>query len=130
MHLSRPIRKVTETIKQVADGNFDIEVPFAGRADEIGEMAAAVDVFKQNGNAVRRMNAEETAMRAKSDDLQSSMSLVVAAAASGDFSRRIDKDYGDVNLNRFAGNINELLVSVDTVSARSVASSQALRMAI
>jgi len=114
VHLSRPIRKVTATIKQVAEGNFDIEVPFAGRADEIGEMAAAVDIFKQNGNAVRRMNAEETAMRAKSDDLQSSMSLVVAAAASGDFSRRIDKDYGDVNLNRFAGNINELLVSVDT----------------
>ncbi|MBB5575120.1 MULTISPECIES: HAMP domain-containing methyl-accepting chemotaxis protein [Rhizobium] len=114
MHLSRPIRKVTETIKQVADGNFDIEVPFAGRADEIGDMAAAVDVFKQNGNAVRRMNAEETAMRAKSDDLQSSMSLVVSAAAAGDFSRRIEKDYGDVNLNRFAGNINELLTSVDT----------------
>ncbi|MDE1995862.1 MAG: methyl-accepting chemotaxis protein, partial [Rhizobiaceae bacterium] len=112
--LSRPIRKVTETIKQVADGNFDIEVPFAGRQDEIGEMAAAVDIFKQNGNAVRRMNAEETAMRAKSDDLQSSMSLVVTAAAAGDFSQRITKDYGDVNLNRFAGNINELLASVDT----------------
>ncbi len=114
VHLSRPIRKVTETIKQVADGNFDVEVPFAGRADEIGEMAAAVDIFKQNGKAVRRMNAEETAMRAKSDDLQSSMSRVVAAAAAGDFSCRIDKDYEDVNLNRFAGNINELLAGVDT----------------
>ncbi|HEY0120436.1 MAG TPA: methyl-accepting chemotaxis protein, partial [Rhizobium sp.] len=114
VHLSRPIRKVTEAIKQVAGGHFDIEVPFAGRQDEIGEMAAAVDVFKQNGNAMRRMNAEETAMRAKSDDLQSSMSRVVAAAAAGDFSRRIDKDYEDVNLNRFAGNINELLASVDT----------------
>ena len=114
VHLSRPIRKVTEAIKKVAEGHFDIEVPFAGRRDEIGEMAAAVDVFKENGNAVRRMNAEETAMRAKSDELQSSMSLAVSAAAAGDFSRRIDKDYGDVNLNRFARNVNELLVSVDT----------------
>ncbi|WP_083196998.1 methyl-accepting chemotaxis protein [Rhizobium sp. AC27/96] len=113
VHLSRPIRKVTDAIKQVADGQFDIEVPFAGRADEIGEMAAAVDVFKENGNAVRRMNAEETAMRARSDELQSSMSLAVSAAAAGDFSRRIDRDYGDANLNRFAGNVNELLVSVD-----------------
>ncbi len=52
-------------------------------------------------------------MRAKSDDLQSSMSVVVAAAAAGDFSRRIDKDYGDDNLNQFAGNINHLLSSVD-----------------
>jgi methyl-accepting chemotaxis protein len=112
-HLSRPIKKVTEAIKNVADGNFDAEVPFAGRQDEIGEMAAAVSVFKENGLQVRRMNAQETAMRAKSDDLQSSMSVVVAAAASGDFSRRIEKDYGDENLNRFAGNINQLLSGVD-----------------
>ncbi|TIX92135.1 methyl-accepting chemotaxis protein [Rhizobium sp. P44RR-XXIV] len=113
VHLSRPIRKVTDAIKQVADGKFDIDVPFAGRPDEIGEMAAAVDVFKENGKAVRRMNAEETAMRARSDELQSSMSLAVSAAAAGDFSRRIDRDYGDANLNRFASNVNELLVSVD-----------------
>ncbi|MBB3612296.1 methyl-accepting chemotaxis protein [Rhizobium sp. BK602] len=113
-HLSRPIRKLTEAIKQVADGQFDADVPFAGRADEIGEMAVAVDVFKQNGQAVRRMNAEETAMRARSDDLQADMSHVVAAAAAGDFGQRINKDYDDANLNRFAGNINELLASVDT----------------
>ncbi len=112
-HLSRPIKKVTEAIKNVADGNFDADVPFAGRQDEIGEMAAAVSVFKENGLQVRRMNAQEAAMRAKSDDLQSSMSVVVAAAASGDFSRRIEKDYGDENLNRFAGNINQLLSGVD-----------------
>ncbi|MFT4183529.1 MAG: methyl-accepting chemotaxis protein [Rhizobium sp.] len=113
-HLSRPIRKVTEAIKQVADGQFDAEVPFAGRTDEIGEMAAAVDVFKQNGQAVRRMNAEETAMRARSDELQTDMSHVVAAAAAGNFGQRINRDYDDANLNRFAGNINELLASVDT----------------
>ena len=113
VQLSRPINKVTEAIKAVADGNFDADVPFVGRADEIGDMAAAVEVFKQNGLAMRRMNAQETAMRAKSDDLQSSMSLVVAAAAAGDFSRRIEKDYEDESLNRFAGNINQLLDGVD-----------------
>jgi methyl-accepting chemotaxis protein len=113
IQLSRPIKKVTDAIKEVADGNFDADVPFAGRQDEIGEMAAAVAIFKENGLAVRRMNAQEAAMRAKSDDLQSSMSVVVAAAAAGDFTRRIDKDYGDANLNQFAGNINHLLSSVD-----------------
>ena len=113
IQLSRPIKKVTDAIKQVADGNFDAEVPFAGHQDEIGEMAAAVAVFKENGLAVRRMNAQEAAMRAKSDDLQSSMSVVVASAAGGDFSRRIENDYGDENLNQFASNINNLLSSVD-----------------
>jgi methyl-accepting chemotaxis protein len=71
-------------------------------------------VFKENGLSVQRLNAQESAMRAKSDDLQTSMAAVVAAAAEGDFSRRIDKDYQDANLNRFAANINELLGSVET----------------
>ncbi|MBB4238802.1 methyl-accepting chemotaxis protein [Rhizobium esperanzae] len=112
-HLSRPIKRVTRAINEVANGNFEAEVPFAGRQDEIGEMAAAVAVFKENGLAVKRLNAQEAAMRAKSDDLQSSMSVVVAAAAAGNFSHRIDKDYQDDNLNQFAGNINTLLSSVD-----------------
>ncbi len=112
--LSRPIKKVTSAMKQVAAGDFETEVPFAGRSDEIGDMAAAVEVFKQNGLAVNRLNAQETAMRAKSDDLQSSMSVVVAAAAAGDFSKRIDKEYHDENLDHFARTINDLLLTVDT----------------
>ncbi|KPF47296.1 methyl-accepting chemotaxis protein [Rhizobium sp. AAP43] len=113
-HLSVPIRRVTESMNAIAAGNYDAEIPYHGRADEIGEMAAAVAVFKENGLSVQRLNAQETAMRAKSDDLQSSMASVVSAAAAGDFSRRIDKDYEDANLNRFAATINELLISVET----------------
>ncbi|RYE51573.1 MAG: chemotaxis protein, partial [Rhizobiaceae bacterium] len=35
VHLSNPILRITRTIREVADGRFDIEVPFAGRKDEI-----------------------------------------------------------------------------------------------
>ncbi|WP_313614728.1 methyl-accepting chemotaxis protein [Rhizobium sp.] len=111
--LSAPIRKVSEVMNAVADGNLDADVPYLGQNDEIGEMAAAVEVFKKNGREVRRMNAQEAAMRAKSDDLQAGMAVVVDAAAGGDFSRRISKDYGDENLNRFAATINALLTGVD-----------------
>ncbi len=111
--LSRPIRNVTSAMKKISDGDYGVDIPYAGRADEIGEMAAAVEIFKQNGLAVQRLNAQEAAMRAKSDDLQSSMSVVVAAAADGDFGRRIEKRYDDPNLDRFAANINALLTAVD-----------------
>ncbi|POO56775.1 methyl-accepting chemotaxis protein [Agrobacterium rosae] len=112
--LSGPILKVSEAMNSVAEGNLETNVPCLDRKDEIGEMAAAVEVFKRNGLEVRRMNAQETAMRAKSDDLQAGMADVVSAAAAGDFSHRITKDYGDENLNRFGQNINALLVSVDS----------------
>ena len=113
-HLSVPIRRLTGTITEVANGNFNVEIPARKPADEIGEMMSALEIFKENGLAVQRMNEQEAALRARTDDLQASMSSVVSAAAAGDFSRRIDKDYHDEHLNRFAHGINDLLVSVDS----------------
>ena len=112
--LSRPILQLTGAMKQLAGGDLDADVPFAGRKDEIGEMAAAVEVFKRNGLAVRELNAQETALRQKSADLQSSIGVVVTAAVAGDFTQRISKDYGNADLNRFAASVNELVGSVDS----------------
>ncbi|UVC06906.1 HAMP domain-containing protein [Rhizobium sp. TH2] len=112
-HLSGPILRITATIREVAEGKFDIEVPFIGRKDEIGQMAEAVGVFKENGLAVQQLNAKEAEARARNDDLQTRMAVVVGSAAGGDFSRRIDRDFGDENLNRFADDVDQLLGSVD-----------------
>jgi len=112
-HLSRPILRIADTIRSVAEGRFDIEVPFMGRKDEIGQMAEAVGVFKENGLAVQQLNEKEAAGRARADDLQARMGVVVGAAAGGDFSKRIARDFGDANLNRFANDVDQLLASVD-----------------
>jgi methyl-accepting chemotaxis protein len=123
--LSKPIRQLTETMKALADGSLDIDIPFAGREDEIGEMAAAVEVFKQNGIKVRELNAQEAALQAKSADLQSSIAGGVASAVKGNFEVRITKDYHDDDLNRFAASVNELVASVDSgiVEVRRVVAS-------
>lgn len=124
--LSQPILNVSKVMKSVAEGNLDAVVPYVNRRDEIGEMALAVETFKQNGLEVRRMNAQELAMRNKSDDLQLNMAQVVDAAAEGDFTKRIEKDYEDQNLNRFAANINALLTNVETGVSESNRIVQAL----
>jgi methyl-accepting chemotaxis protein len=111
--LSRPIQNVTNTMNQLAGGNLDAEVPYAGRKDEIGEMAAAVSVFRQNAITMRDLNAHEQVLREKSADLQTSIATVVHAAAAGDFTCRIEKDYGNEDLNRFAQSVNELVAGVD-----------------
>ena len=45
--LSKPITSITDTISRVAAGNHDVETPGLHRRDEIGKMAAAVEVFKR-----------------------------------------------------------------------------------
>lgn len=117
--LSTPILGLTDAMRRLASGDYSTEIPSIGRQDEIGDMAAAVEVFKSNGVEVNRMNAQENANRAKSDALQNRMASVLAAAASGDFSSRINKEFGDPALDRFARNVDELLEAVDTGLART-----------
>jgi methyl-accepting chemotaxis protein len=46
--ISRPLICITGAMRQVAGGNLSAPVPFADRADEIGAMAGALQVFKDN----------------------------------------------------------------------------------
>jgi methyl-accepting chemotaxis protein len=50
--ITRPISAITAAMERLADGDATVEIPGAARLDEIGQMAAAVEVFK--GNAVER----------------------------------------------------------------------------
>ena len=63
--ISRPIRAITDTMSRVAGGRLDLEVEASGRNDEIGEMARAVEVFRQNAieNATLRDDQEATRRR-------------------------------------------------------------------
>jgi methyl-accepting chemotaxis protein len=45
--IARPLSQITATIKQVADGAANVTVPHAGRGDEIGALARAIEIFKQ-----------------------------------------------------------------------------------
>jgi signal transduction histidine kinase/ActR/RegA family two-component response regulator len=45
--ISRPLTDMTKAMTRLAEGDYDIAVPAMGRRDEVGEMADAVEVFRQ-----------------------------------------------------------------------------------
>ena len=59
LRVVRPISQITQAMNGLAGGDTASEVPFGGRKDEIGEMAAAVAVFRSN--AIERANLERQA---------------------------------------------------------------------
>jgi methyl-accepting chemotaxis protein len=72
--LSRPLSGIAEAMHRLADGDHSISVPGKGRNDEIGEMAAAVEVFKQNGIKLAHMAADQEALHRRDQrKLQSEM---------------------------------------------------------
>ena len=92
--VSRPIARITRTMNALAKGATDIVVPGLGQGDEIGGMAAAVEVFKHNAIEKMRLEAEQEAvkrnaeaerrqaMNALAEQLQVDVGGVVQALAS------------------------------------------------
>jgi methyl-accepting chemotaxis protein len=57
--VSRPITAMTETMRRLAGGDMAAEISGVDRKDEIGKMASAVRVFKDNALETERMRAEQ-----------------------------------------------------------------------
>ncbi|WP_299672660.1 CHASE3 domain-containing protein [uncultured Roseobacter sp.] len=58
-NIGNAINMLTETMRRLADGNNDVEVSGQGRGDEVGQMARATEVFKQNAIKVAALNEEQ-----------------------------------------------------------------------
>ena len=56
--VARPLSVITATIKQVADGADNVEVPHTNRSDEIGALARAIQIFKEAMDRNRNLNSQ------------------------------------------------------------------------
>ena len=67
--IARPISAITGSMRGLAAGDTKAEIPFAGRQDEIGEMAAAVSVFRDNAieRAALERQADESRLLSESE---------------------------------------------------------------
>jgi methyl-accepting chemotaxis protein len=94
--ITGPLTRITATMKSLADGRDEVEVPGVGRGDEIGEMAAAVEVFKTNAVERRQLAREQQAQEA----------------------RIVEQRKADMNAlaNQFEGAVGEIIQTVSSAS--------------
>ena len=118
--VAKPIRTITGSMTTLADGKLDETIPYTERADEIGEMAAAVKVFQVNAIKVRELNDAEAIRTGQTRERAAAMSTLmdglaqaVNAAVDGDFTQRIALSVPDEDLKAVAKNVNDLLATVD-----------------
>ncbi len=119
--VTRPITRLTQKMGALAQGDLEVEVQGADRTDEVGEMAKAVQVFRENALKVSQMTeGERVASEQRRIDrtsmmqqLQQAFGEVVNAAIDGDFSKRVEAEFSDRELNVLAGSVNNLVETVD-----------------
>jgi len=56
--VARPLSLITATIKRVAEGDAQVEVPHTGRGDEIGALARAIRIFQEAMERNRNLNSQ------------------------------------------------------------------------
>jgi methyl-accepting chemotaxis protein len=93
-----PLRLIEDTMRRLVGGEHAVSVPGTGRKDEIGDMARAVGVFKENALAMvalqrehdglmRRAEMEkQAAMAALADQFEGTVSGVVDSVSKGSLS--------------------------------------------
>jgi methyl-accepting chemotaxis protein len=63
--ISRPILVITDAMRELANGNLSVDLPMRERSDEVGQMAQAVAVFKDNAIRVSHLQAEQEESKAR-----------------------------------------------------------------
>ncbi|MDU3128212.1 MAG: methyl-accepting chemotaxis protein, partial [Bradyrhizobium sp.] len=59
--ISVPLDRLGGRMREIADGRLEGEIPGVGRGDEIGSMAATVQIFKDNALRMRELEQAEAA---------------------------------------------------------------------
>ena len=92
--IAKPLSDMTSAMGELANKVWSTQIPGLTRTDEIGEMAKAVEVFKDQGQEAERLQSEEAAREARAaeekraamnqlaNDFESSVGEVVEAVAA------------------------------------------------
>jgi len=66
--IGAPIARMTAAMTTLAQGNMSTEIPARGRKDEVGKMAEAVQVFKDNMIETEKLRAEQEAAKKRAEE--------------------------------------------------------------
>ncbi|MET3891321.1 methyl-accepting chemotaxis protein [Bosea sp. OAE506] len=113
------LNRLWAATRAIADGALETVVDTKGN-DEISDISKSVLLFRDNAVALREAEVAKIADQARAQEQRREMMAelgaafgeVVAAAAAGDFSRRVQANFADAELNALAGSVNELLETV------------------
>ncbi|WP_206185829.1 methyl-accepting chemotaxis protein [Sphingosinicella sp. BN140058] len=82
--IARPVTRLTASMADLAAGKNDIAVPDTDRADELGDMAKAVLVFRDAAVAQEKASAEKVRSEAAQQQVVSDLAQALGKMSAGD----------------------------------------------
>jgi methyl-accepting chemotaxis protein len=133
----RSIGQMTGAMSEIAEGNTSVAVPCVARRDEMGAMARALLIFKENAEKVRSMQAERetleratrtekaAAMNRLADDFEAKIGEIVKTVSSAS----TELEASARTLSATADRSQQLTTTVAAVSEQASANVQSVASA-
>ena len=127
LRVSGPIQRLTGTMQKLANRDLGVEIPFVDRGAEIGAMAKAVQVFKDNMVAREQAEADIARQREEAERQRrerearekaagEEIAVLVNKVAKGDLSGRIDEAGKDGFFLSTSRELNRLTTTLQTMN--------------
>ncbi len=65
--IAGPIVRITAAMRALADGRYDIALNIRNKGDEVGDMAEAVEIFRENARQMEHMRQDRAEVRAQAE---------------------------------------------------------------
>lgn len=120
--ITKPLAQITARMRLLAGGDTAAEIPGIDRRDEIGDMAAALQIFREN--ALAKAEAEQAKAQADADQqaIVSVLSDRLQSLSEGDLTASISGDVPPAyttlasNFNTALGNLRDLIAALAEAS--------------
>ena len=124
--ITGPVTAMTGAMTRLADGDLSVDVPATADRDEIGEMAKAVLVFKDNAVQKKRMDEaeaarlaaereQEEAQRRREQAIGAEIAALIDSVSKGELDRRIDLAGKEGFYKTMSEGVNRLTDTVQSV---------------
>lgn len=135
--ITKPLLAMTAAMQRVAKGDYSAPVPGLGLGNEIGAMAAAIQVFKTNGEEMERLRAEQERAQEQNAlerrrimaELAQSFESKVSALTRSLLSAATEMETTAQSMTKVADETNAQTVSVASVAEQTSANVQTVAAA-
>ncbi|MBI1301506.1 MAG: HAMP domain-containing protein [Alphaproteobacteria bacterium] len=121
--ISKPISSMSDAMKRLAQDDFAVEIPGTERSDEIGDMAASVQVFKENGMEAKRLAEEQEKAKARAEEEKQRMMNEMAESFDAQVGTAIQK------LSRAAEELQQASKGMEATASETETSSASVAAA-
>ena len=117
----RPLFSLTKVMNALTDQDYTVDVPYSGRNDEIGTIAKAVLVFKENGLNIQHLRDREERLAKENTEQRAQM----VDNLSSQFEESVNK-----NVEHMILSSEEISVAVDDIASHLNTTTEISRVAV